>query len=181
MRTIALLTLLAAGCSKTSGGGGNHPPPPDGQDLGGAPTGPPITAALHLADSEASLAAGLYADSFNFYDMRTLLVQVVLPDMPRQTMLHLLFIDPRGGSFYEDHVPFTTDPSGGTLTHPIMKTPQLMMVARPFNSGWALNREVPIGGSSFVRFPQPGDWQVQATVDGVTDALSAPMHVVIER
>ncbi len=171
--TAILCTFLMAGC-RNGGTVGGEPP---GQPPGPAPAGSSIL----LSDSQRSLEAGLTSTSFNFYDLPALWVRVLTPQMPRSAMLRLAFMNPKGVVVYSDESMFTTDPAGGIVMHPVMGSPMSLNVIKPTIRGSALDRSVPVTGTSFTRFPEEGDWQVQATIDGVPGMITSPMQVTISR
>ena len=150
-------------------------PPPDP----GGP--PPIGSAIELSDSRLGIENGVLKTAFNFSALDELWVRVITPQMPKATMLHLQFVNPKGVLTYSDDAAFTTDPAGGQMMHAQMGEPLNMNPVLAVPGGSALDRGLPIGGTSFIRYPEDGDWQVQATLEGVPGMITAPMHVVYTR
>jgi hypothetical protein len=173
MRAIifTVLVSLMSGCQQGAPSGPPAPPP--------SPT--PIGSAIYLSDDAAALERGVYTTVFNFYDLRELWVRVVTPSMPHSTLLRLSFENPNGVMVYSDEALFTSDPSGGSGMHPVMNVSMVRFPVKPFPGGSALDRPVPVTGTSFVRNFEEGDWRVQAWLEGVPGTLSATMKVVALR
>lgn len=176
MRPCTLLLLVAlSGCKGMAPGTTTSPPPPD--QPGPAPAG----SAILLSNSRLGIENGVFLTAFNFSALDELWVRVITPQMPKTAMLHLQFVNPKGVLTYTDDAAYTTDPSGGQMMHQQLGDQIPMNPILSIPGGSALDRGLPIGGTSFVRYPEEGDWQVQARLDGVPGMITTPMHVVYTR
>jgi len=88
---------------------------------------------------------------------------------PGQATWGLLQIyTPAGGLYQTKHVPFSTDPtlkqvaSKDGVDHPIDVIP-----AAVITGGYGLDFVVLVGGTNFIRHPQPGMWKFSVTLDDV--------------
>jgi hypothetical protein len=148
MRLALALAALAVGCTQTS------TPPPQ-------PT--PFVPGLSFGPSEAGLDHGVTFDGFSVYRLRDLFVRAKVPSLPPGvTSLGLWFSNPQGELFFEDHVRFSTD---ATVTMTTDGEP--VFAAKPRDGGFALDTGIPILGTIFQKYPNPGAWGVTASVDGV--------------
>jgi len=174
LSTLFLLVVLS-GCKGMTGGSMMSTDPPSQSGP------PPIGSEIKLSNSQMGIQNGLFLTAFNFSDLDELWVRVITPQMPKLTMLHLAFVNPKGVLTYTDDSAFTVDPSGGQMMYPQMGE---QITANPVISvpgGSALDRGLPVGGTAFIRYPEEGDWQVQATLEGVPGMITANMHVVYTR
>jgi hypothetical protein len=119
---------------------------------------------------------------FNFGYQPELWIRVIEPQMPQQTMMHLTILHPKGWAAFTDDAAFTLDPTGGPgMMHPATGQAMRMNVVTPVPGGVALDRGIPLPGTPMIRFPEEGDFQVQATVDGLPGMLATTMSVVFTR
>jgi len=171
MRTwqkLALLGLLAGckqmGTATVNPGDGTPPPPVPGSEI-------------QLADSEDHLTAGVMSNRFNFLNLPELWVRVIVPDAPHETVLHLSFVSPRGWTAYKVDTPFTYDPNGGQMMMPGMQAPTGMQVIKTVQGGVAMDRGLALPGTTLSHYAEDGDWQVQATIDGMPGMITATANV----
>lgn len=162
------------------GGGGVKPLYDDGGARGTSidMTVAPVSPHMDFPPS-ASAPLDFPAMVLNFSELRDLYVRVVVPTMPSKgaTLLHLTFINPVGEEFYADTSPFSIDGSMALMSIPGVDHPTSVARATPVRGGYALVKEVPIGGSLFQRFPSDGHWIVRATVDGAAGMISSSFDV----
>jgi len=147
-------------------------------DLGAAPTpsdgaiAPSPAPRLSLSDSDAGLVTPV--TNFNFARLRDLWVEVDVGQLPATATVELTFVAPDGSVFRKTHASFTTLPTA-------VPTRELL-VARPTSSGWALVMPVAVGGTSFMRLPLPGKWQLTAhVIGGTTPDLTTTFDAVVQR
>jgi hypothetical protein len=171
--SIAFFIVMLAGCNnwKQASPTSSTPAPPSMTAF---------TPAIYLADDPGKFAAGAkQMDGFNFANLDDLWVRVTVPAMQGLSTLHLTFVNPKGEQMFEDHMPFSTDPTQKKTMMAIGESSVLTGVAVP--GGFALDRKIPILGTVFTRYPPEGTWQVSASVDGFMTKLSVPMHVMMIR
>jgi hypothetical protein len=162
-RVFVMIGIGLLGCSN---GGGNAPPGPS-----------PFKPGIVLAGSIQALLAGMSTTSFNFARQDVLWVRVNVPQMDRVTTVKLQVVSPRGNLFYEATVPFSADANITTTNLPGIDHPVQVHPALAAQGGYHLDYSIAIAGSSFTRFPEPGQWQVIAEVAGQT--FTSTMDVTV--
>jgi hypothetical protein len=175
---VAAALAFSTGCTRQ-----DSSPAPDPVGGGLPPQVAPLRGAIELSESQIALQHGATSAQFNFGRLRDLWVRVKLPAMPTVTQLHTWFINPQGERFYETTVPFTNDPSMSTMMSPNMGHPAAVYQATRLPGGYALDQQVMIAGSAFMRYPMvnEGTWIVNAQLDGAGDTFSRQMEVTVER
>ena len=166
----ALMGLLAA--CKPAGMGNNNMPP----DMAMVPA--PAGSQLLLSTALTGLQAGSFVTLLNFYDLGEMGVRVIAPSIPSPTVLHLKFLNPRGGLVYEDDTAWSMSP-GGTMG--MTDPPMQIKTALPVAGGVQMDRGIQVAGTSFSKYFEEGDWQVQATLDGVPGTITTPFQAVLSR
>jgi hypothetical protein len=135
--------------------------------------------AIELASSEEKLVEGETSTGFNLFSLRDLWVRVKVARMPRTALLHLTFTSPSGEVFYETKVLFSR---GSRATHVKVPGARHAITAFPAKrlfEGFALDQSIPIGLGVFMRYPKPGTWLVQATLEGRHEPLGVRMELSV--
>lgn len=130
---------------------------------------------IELSSSEAGLEQGAVSTRFNLLELRDLWIRVRVARMPHISLLRLTFTSPRGEVFYETKLLYSREPRAMEVQ--VQGVPHLRTAfpAKRVPGGYALDQPIPIGAGVFMRYPQPGTWLVQATLDGHHEALA--VHV----
>ncbi len=152
---------------------------------GGGPVAAPASSAgpfaegIELAGSAEGLGRDEIASSFNFLHLRDLWVRVNVSRMPKTAALNLVFVSPRGETFYETNLFFSRDAKVRSVNPPGADHPATVLQAKRFPGGFALDQPIPIVGSVFLRYPMPGTWVVQARISGMAESLTTTMQVEV--
>ncbi len=151
---------------------------------GGAVAGPashpgPFAEGIDLAVSAEGLGQDASASPFNFLHLRDLWVRVNVSKMPKTAALNLVFVSPRGETFYESTLYFSRDTKVKSVTPLGADHPAVVLQARRLPGGFALDQPIPIVGSVFLRYPMPGTWMVQARISGMAETLTTRMEVEV--
>jgi hypothetical protein len=104
--------------------------------------------------------------------------------MQRATHVNLRVIDPNGHVFEEEDLAYTPVPGAMEMNMMVGGMPMNPSNAIPvkvLQGGMALDYGIAIYGTEYKRYPFPGTWQVQATVDGDPKVYSASFDVVFAR
>jgi hypothetical protein len=169
----ALVFLFLLGCSRASTPG--LPEPGSTVESPGS-----FRAELLLGETEEALEHGLSATHFNFAYLRDLWFRAKVPSMPTTSIAEVRFLTPQGNLFYSDSFAFspdplvTTMPTGGSHDRTVYH-------AKEQPGGFALDHMVPVAGSIFHRYPNPGMWQVEVHVEGYPEALTSQLEIELTR
>jgi hypothetical protein len=136
--------------------------------------GAPFREGIEFASSEAALEDAT-ATEFDFLELRDLWVRIKVRRPSQLVTVKLTFTSPSGAPFYEATLLYATDPR--VRTGRINGAPTSVLPVKRVPSGFALDYPVPIAGSVFQRFSEPGSWKVQAQVGSADAPLSAPLDV----
>lgn len=132
---------------------------------------------IRFAGSEAALDGAAAPAPFDFLALRDLWVRIKVRKPARFMTLTLTFLSPGGTPFYEAIVLYTTDPT--VRVGQVNGAPASALQGKHMPGGFfALDYPVPIDGSVFQRYPEPGTWLVKAQVDSTGTSLSMPLDVV---
>src|SRR5262249_52679224 len=123
-----------------------------------------------------ALANGLLSDRFNFSRTRELWVRMRVAGMVGTTIVHLTLTTPSGSTFYETTTAYSPNPNQSEMLVPGAPHPITVFRAVPATVGHALVYVVPVVGTALARYPVPGRWRVDATIDGGR-TLSTQMDV----
>jgi len=127
-----------------------------------------LTGALTFANTESALARGDIASTFQLYRMRNLWIRLETEtELDTVEVESLVFISPNGSRFYETSRLYSRDADLTIVDGPNMHHPRDSYPAIELESGnVALDLFIPIRGTVFQRYPQLGEWTVEATIQG---------------
>ena len=121
---------------------------------------------IDLAESQSALDSGQLSTRFDFSRLRSLWVRMRVAGMVGTTIVHLTLTTPSGSIFYETTTAYSPNPNQTEMVVPNAPHPITIFRAVPANSGHALVYVVPVVGTALVRYPAPGRWRIDATIDG---------------
>ena len=150
-----------------------------GAVAGPAPHAGPFAEGIELAVSAEGLGQDASASPFNFLHIRDLWVRVNVSKLPKTAALHLVFVSPRGETFYETNLYFSKDTRVKSVAPQGGDQPAAVLQASRVPGGFALDQPIPIAGSVFLRYPMPGTWMVQARISGVAETFSTTLEVEV--
>ena len=133
---------------------------------GPVPRGAHFQPGIEFSATEEGLEQGDTASSFNLNTLRDLWVRVRVSHMSHTSLVRLAFTTPRGEVFYETVLLYTREPRARQVSFPGLPHPRTAFPAKLVPGGYALDQPIPVGAGVFMRYPQPGAWRVEATVDG---------------
>jgi hypothetical protein len=129
----------------------------------------PSRESIDLALTQSALENGQLADRFDFSRIRELWVRMRVAGIRETTLVHLTLVTPSGSVFYETTVAYSADPRQDVMTVPNAPHPITVFRAQPARSGHALLYVVPVAGTALARYPSPGRWRINATIDGARE------------
>jgi hypothetical protein len=150
---IALLILALGSCQTPPGSLGGGPPPP-------------------LALSDAADPAATPRTQFDLVKLRDLRVRVYVGKLAPMSRLHIQFTSPRGEVFCEDQHAYSADPNVTTVHDETLGIDVPVISAQAQWGGYLLERVVPIRGSIFHRFAEPGTWHIEVSVPEVSASFA---------
>jgi hypothetical protein len=135
---------------------------------------------LTLATSREALATATSSD-FNFARLRDLWVRVTVPAAhPGVSVVRVAFINPRGEVFHEQLLRYSPDPAVQTTTSADVAHRVPVRTLSHVPGGFVLDFAVPIVGSTFMRYPQPGTWMVRVSGAGLPTAIVRKIQVIVK-
>jgi hypothetical protein len=165
------ICALALGCGGQNTGPDNtNVPPAQAPAVQGTAAQPPnfdvFREGITFSSTRPLLEAGITSDHFDFSHLRELYVKVNVADMGGTAPVHLAVITPTGSTFYETTQFYSTDPGMRQMRVPRSPHPIDVYTALKVNGGHSLIYTVPIVGTAVARYPLPGTWRIEATVEG---------------
>lgn len=121
---------------------------------------------IEFSASENALKYGVTSDHFNFSELRELWVRINVSGMSGTSVVRLTVTTPTGSVFYETTVPYSTEAGVKSMNVPKSPHPIDVYTARVVNGGHSLIYVVPVVGTALARYPIPGTWHIEATVEG---------------
>jgi hypothetical protein len=110
---------------------------------------------------------------------RGLVLHITQPSLPKNTILDVLLVSPRGEPVFHQQSPYTTDPDQTMGDDPVMHHPIPVYHAKAIAGGYEITHVVPLLGGPITALPQPdGDWGITARLEGVTGTLTATVTLL---
>jgi hypothetical protein len=173
---VSLALVLASGCKDDPVG--KSPPPTGGESPDLAPIAT-LQPGLKVVADNPALLAGSTGMSFDLFSTRALLVRLETPVLPSDP----LWVDfdmqtPMGTGFQTRQFPFSANQQITELPSPAgMQYTVTVSRPTPIPGGYGLDFAIPVGGTSLVRHPQPGQWRFHASVEGAAIEAEQPVEL----